>query len=292
MTGSLVLDLAVGPEIWLYLTLLGCVTLFFKFSRIWSVRNLDLLLLFALSPGALMRLVGTVDRQPWIAYVWLFLGSAAWLIRCVLDLGLSRRPLLEPNLNASGAGLPVGGGPRGLLRGRDGQPARRAKGPRRTPADPSGRADPPPPEAGSNDTNSPVNRVLKITPLPAARSKPNPPQVILFAGARQPRPPRPGGGAVVHGGMEAFRPSDRGAGGRHVLPALALYPDCARGQRAGGAGGPDRGGARGLHAAARRGRADRDGRGLDARVPRADPALGRLLPRARGLAIREPSASS
>ena len=57
MSGSLVADLGIGPEIWLFLTLLGCVTLFFKFSRIWSVRNLDLLLLFALAPG-MMLLVG------------------------------------------------------------------------------------------------------------------------------------------------------------------------------------------------------------------------------------------
>ena len=57
MNSSLVTDLGLGPEIWLFLSLLGCVTLFFKFSRIWSVRNLDLLLLFALAPG-MMLLVG------------------------------------------------------------------------------------------------------------------------------------------------------------------------------------------------------------------------------------------
>ena len=47
MSGSLVADLGIGPEVWLFLSLIGCVTLFFKFSRVWSVRNLDLLLLFA-----------------------------------------------------------------------------------------------------------------------------------------------------------------------------------------------------------------------------------------------------
>ena len=47
MSGSLVADLGLGPEVWLFLTALGCLTLFFKFSRFWSVRNLDLLLLFA-----------------------------------------------------------------------------------------------------------------------------------------------------------------------------------------------------------------------------------------------------
>ena len=101
MNSSLVTDLGLGPEIWLFLTLLGCVTLFFKFSRIWSVRNLDLLLLFALAPG-LMLLVGKGEHNSWVAYPALFVGSGLWLIRCGADLGLARRPLLEPNLNASG----------------------------------------------------------------------------------------------------------------------------------------------------------------------------------------------
>ena len=51
MRGSLAVDLGVGPNVWLFLTILGCATLFFKFSRIWSVRNLDLLLLFAFAPA-------------------------------------------------------------------------------------------------------------------------------------------------------------------------------------------------------------------------------------------------
>ena len=101
MSGALVDDLGIGPDIWLFLSLLCCVTLFFKFSRIWSVRNLDLLLLFALAPG-MMGLVGNHGAQPWSAFVWLFLGSALWLVRCLVDLGMPRRPLLEPNLNAAG----------------------------------------------------------------------------------------------------------------------------------------------------------------------------------------------
>ena len=51
VNGSLVTDLGLTPEVWLFMSLLGCVTLFFKFSRFWSVRNLDLLLLFVLAPG-------------------------------------------------------------------------------------------------------------------------------------------------------------------------------------------------------------------------------------------------
>jgi hypothetical protein len=106
--GSLVADLGIGPEIWVFGALLLCVTLFFKFGRFWSIRNLDLLLIFALTPG-MMILVGNRVEAHWSAFVWLFLGSFLWLVRCLLDLGLTRRPLLEPNLNASGlACLAVG----------------------------------------------------------------------------------------------------------------------------------------------------------------------------------------
>ena len=101
VNGSLVADLGIGPEIWIFGTLLLCVTLFFKFGRFWSIRNLDLLLIFALAPG-MMILVGNRVEAPWWAFVGLFLGSFLWLVRCLLDLGLTRRPLLEPNLNASG----------------------------------------------------------------------------------------------------------------------------------------------------------------------------------------------
>jgi hypothetical protein len=101
VSGTLVANLGISPGIWLFLTLLACVTVFFKFGRIWSVRNLDLLLLFALAPG-LMALVGGGTSKPWVPFLWLLLGSALWLGRCLIDLGLTRRPLLEPNLNAAG----------------------------------------------------------------------------------------------------------------------------------------------------------------------------------------------
>ena len=58
MRGTLVSDLGLDPEVWLFLSFLGCITLFFKFSRVWSVRNLDLLLLFVLVPG-MMLIVGS-----------------------------------------------------------------------------------------------------------------------------------------------------------------------------------------------------------------------------------------
>ncbi len=61
VNGSLVADLGLSPEVWLMLSLLGCVTLFFKFSRFWSVRNLDLLLLFTLAPGLMLMVANRAD---------------------------------------------------------------------------------------------------------------------------------------------------------------------------------------------------------------------------------------
>ncbi len=164
-------DLGVGPEVWLFLSLLGCVTLFFKFSRIWSVRNLDLMLLFALAPG-MMLLVGKAP-QPWIAFVWLFLGSFLWLARCALDLGLTRRPMLEPNLNMAGLTC-LAIGVLGLLMAET-VSLRPDEGKDRNPAGPTQRDDPPPTGASDNST---LNKVLKNTPLPSTL-RPNPPQVIL-----------------------------------------------------------------------------------------------------------------
>lgn len=175
MNGSLVADLGIGPEVWLFLSLLGCVTLYFKFSRVWSVRNLDLLLLFVLAPGFMM-LVGNGGggKQPWVAFLLLFLGSLLWLIRCLVDLGLSRRPLLEPNMNAAGLTCLAIGILGLLLTETVSLPV--FEGAARNPADPGARVDPPP--AGSQDANSAVNNLVKIAPLPETL-KPNPPQVIL-----------------------------------------------------------------------------------------------------------------
>ena len=87
----------------------------------------------------------TRPTTPWSAYVWLFLGSALWLVRCLLDLGLSRRPLLEPNLNASGL-LCLSVGVLGLLLAETvSLPVE--DGAARNPAEPSGREDRPTPAA-------------------------------------------------------------------------------------------------------------------------------------------------
>jgi hypothetical protein len=84
---------------WFYLAVLLAVALFFKFSRLLSVRNLDVLALFLLVPGFLLLFEKSGN---WFGYLWLLLGSGCWLLRCLLDLMLVRRPALAPNLNFGG----------------------------------------------------------------------------------------------------------------------------------------------------------------------------------------------
>jgi len=175
VNGSLVTDLGLGPEVWIFLSLLGCVTLFFKFSRIWSVRNLDLLLLFVLAPG-MMLIVGNRGHHPWSAYIWLFLGSGLWLIRCWADLGLARRPLLEPNLNASGL-LCLSVGVLGLLLAETiSLPVE--DGAARNPAEPSGRKDPSSAAPDSAKANSAIQKVIKNAPLPSSLKKEQPKVIV------------------------------------------------------------------------------------------------------------------
>jgi hypothetical protein len=45
---------------------------------------------------------GTAGRLVWFGYLWLLCGSAYFLVRCLVDLALIRRPALSPNLNLSG----------------------------------------------------------------------------------------------------------------------------------------------------------------------------------------------
>ena len=55
----------ISPATWVYVSSLLTIGLFFKFSRFWSVRNLDLVLLILLAPGLLMVVQGeTMQRTP------------------------------------------------------------------------------------------------------------------------------------------------------------------------------------------------------------------------------------
>jgi hypothetical protein len=100
----------VNPTSWAYLSSLLTLALFFKFNRVWSLRNLDLLLLILLAPGLLLvqyawENAGYADNAPAIehlGFLWLFAVGGLLLFRLLLDPAIVRRPLLEPNLNEAG----------------------------------------------------------------------------------------------------------------------------------------------------------------------------------------------
>src|SRR5262249_28721202 len=85
---------------WFYFSALLAVALFFKFSRLLSVRNWDVLTLFLFMPGLLL-LVESRGHSPW-GYLALLLACGYFLVRCLLDLALGRGPARGPTLSLGG----------------------------------------------------------------------------------------------------------------------------------------------------------------------------------------------
>ncbi|MGC1273022.1 MAG: hypothetical protein WBC44_04900 [Planctomycetaceae bacterium] len=94
---TLLADFQLDRPTWFYLSLLLIVAIYFRFARVWSLRNLDLALLLALSPGLLF-----VERGFALGFVWLFAASAVILARMLVDPLFERRPRLPQNLNTAG----------------------------------------------------------------------------------------------------------------------------------------------------------------------------------------------
>lgn len=100
----------VDPMIWVYFSSLLTIALYFKFSRLWSLRNLDLICLILLAPGLVLEVRGrelaaidpTAQTFQNAGYIWLFAVGGILLIRLLLDPMMVRRPLLEPNLTVGG----------------------------------------------------------------------------------------------------------------------------------------------------------------------------------------------
>ena len=100
-TGRIFLEFNLpNAPTWFYFSGLLAIALFFKFSRLLSIRNLDIVMLFLQVPGFLLLLESS--GQGWPGYLWLFCGSGFFLVRCLIDLVLDRRPALSPNLNLGG----------------------------------------------------------------------------------------------------------------------------------------------------------------------------------------------
>lgn len=85
---------------WFYFSLLLAIALFFKFSRVFSIRNLDVLTLFLFMPGMLLLAEG--GKHNFVGYLALLAACAYFLFRCLLDLALVRRPALGSNLDFGG----------------------------------------------------------------------------------------------------------------------------------------------------------------------------------------------
>jgi Glycosyltransferase family 87 len=87
----------VGSATWLYLSFFLIVAVYFRFNRIVTLRNSDLLALLAISPGILLAKLGSTS-----GYVWLFIVCGIWMLRLIFDGYFTRRPRLEQNLNTPG----------------------------------------------------------------------------------------------------------------------------------------------------------------------------------------------
>jgi hypothetical protein len=100
----------VSPTSWAYFSSFLMLALFFKFNRVFSIRNVDLFLLIALAPGLLLVQYSydadgisenALEIQQ-LGFQWLFVVGILFLIRLLIDPAMTRRPLLDPNINAAG----------------------------------------------------------------------------------------------------------------------------------------------------------------------------------------------
>src|SRR5262245_50137850 len=89
----------VNDATWFYLSLLLILAVYFRFSRVLGLRNLDLALLLSISPGLLLV---QHNETLSLGYGWLFLVTGLLLVRLFVDSLWKRRPLLEQNLNFAG----------------------------------------------------------------------------------------------------------------------------------------------------------------------------------------------
>src|SRR5579863_5534987 len=90
----------IDDATWFYLSFFLIVTVYFRFTRVFSLRNSDLFILLAISPGTLL-----VRQHFASGFAWLFAVAGLLVVRLMGDGYFTRRPRLEQNLNTYGLGF-------------------------------------------------------------------------------------------------------------------------------------------------------------------------------------------
>ena len=126
------------PPTWVFLSTLLVVGLFLMFHRFWSLRNVDILLVLAFTPGMMLVYEGRQKAFPsevvtvqngleaavsvpltppetlesdlkwppkkllYWGFIWLLICAGLTVLRMLLDTTIVRRPLLDPNLSSGG----------------------------------------------------------------------------------------------------------------------------------------------------------------------------------------------
>jgi hypothetical protein len=91
------------PTTWFYVSSIIVLTVFFRFNRFWSVRNLDIFCIILLTPGLLLlAMPDTAGQHVANGYTWFFAVQSLLAVRLFFDFVMIRRPFLDPNLSSSG----------------------------------------------------------------------------------------------------------------------------------------------------------------------------------------------
>lgn len=87
----------VNEPTWFYLSLLLILAVYFRFGRIWSLRNFDLLLMLSIAPALLF-----LKESPTGGAVSLLVVTLMLLGRTLFDSYFTRRPKLPQNMSPAG----------------------------------------------------------------------------------------------------------------------------------------------------------------------------------------------
>ena len=96
----------INSVTWFTVSWVLAIAIYFKFTRIWTLRNLDLIFLLGMTPAWMfLEQARASNAEVYLdrfGYIWLFSGTFWWLIRMLMDPMLRRRPQLDANINPSG----------------------------------------------------------------------------------------------------------------------------------------------------------------------------------------------